>query len=495
MPHADTDSRPAKPPEKKKRTARFLDYIWDVELASLSRYRRAGVKAFRVVHLMLRGFRDDACALHASALTLSTLMAIVPVLALTLTLARGFGNVELARQKMQSVVVEWTQGFGAREMTTNALPGTLPEAAPTEGEPPAGTDSADFSGVITHLVDKVFNKVEKISFKALGWVGLVLLIWTVIDVLWRVELAFNSVWGVIKGRTLWRRFTDYLTVVVILPVLLIAASSLPIVDIAGRFLDRTVFDGIRILGGSAVLKYLTVIVMTTLAFSFVIMFMPNTRVKPLPGLAGGSVAAVLFVVWLGICAALQVGVASYGKIYGGFAAVPIALACIFVSWEIVLLGGEVAFAVQNCATYRMEQVAGKASFNARVALALSILTEAGRAVSGKQGGFNAETFAGGKRIPIRFMNDVMEDLVQAGLLAELTAEKGVYALMRAPDSLAVREVVDVVLNSGEAAAAVGMGNMDAAIEGLLRKVNDGVEGAFGKMTIKDLAGAEGREKI
>jgi len=474
--------------EKKKGLRNLVEYIWDIELSSISRVHSFGVKVMRVLHLVFRGLRDDNCALHASALTFSTLMAIVPVLALSLAFARGVGNVEEAKGRMKDMVMEWTNGFRPVTGATNAASGVSGiELAIREraGTKEAGDELAD---TINGMVDRLFQKVEGIKFKALGGIGLVILILMAIDVLGRVEAAFNTVWGVAKGRNVFRKFTDYLSIVIVLPVLLIAASSLPIVSFMTRFFDQTVAEGLRCWVSSAALKDLTMIVMSTLGFAFLFIVMPNTKVKIIPGLAGGFITALFLLCWLWICAALQVGVANYGKIYGSFAMVPILLGWIYVSWGIVILGAEVAFSIQNCATYRMEQGARRASIQAKIVLALSIICEAAKALAGKAGDLEVSAYAERKHVPVRFLNEVVEELVQAGFLGELVQKSGRFVLLKTPDTIKVRDVLDVIMRSGVGPEALGLGTIDTEIDRIVKKASDGINSSLSNTSLRDLVG-------
>ena len=189
------------------RAWRFFVYdIWDIEVTSLSRWRGFGVRAARVLQLVFKGFRDDECPLHASALTFSTLMSIIPVVALSLAVAKGLGDAETAKDKIRSAVYEWTQTFSTEtnvvvETSTPAQDGMQVGA----GEPIPPSQLAER---INALVDDGFEKIENISFAALGGAGSIILFWIVIQVLGRVESSFNRVWGVTVGRSVWRRIAD-----------------------------------------------------------------------------------------------------------------------------------------------------------------------------------------------------------------------------------------------------------------------------------------------
>ena len=129
---------------------------------------------------------------------------------------------------------------------------------------------------IDSMVDAAFDKVDRISFKALGSIGLILLLWTVIEVMSRVESSFNRVWGVPVGRSFWRKFTDYLSVLLIVPFLLMAAWSLPVADMVSEHLRPGIAAVVGSLMRSPLLRHLNVVLMMSLCFTFLMMFMPNT---------------------------------------------------------------------------------------------------------------------------------------------------------------------------------------------------------------------------
>ena len=459
--------------------------VWDVEISSLSALRGVWVRTVRVITLVFKGFKEDECSMHASALTFSSLMAIVPVLALCLSMARGLGDADTAKHWIQGRVADWTETFKVESVaSTNAVAAT---SAPRTGQ--ASDDEFvqnELATRINSLVEQGFEKVENINFAKLGTVGLILLIWMVIEVLGRVERSFNRVWGVAVGRSVWRRFTDYLSVLLILPILAVAAASMPVMDMLTRFLPDQTAEFVQRFVASGFFKNLTVIGMTTLAFGFLIMFMPNTRVRFRAGVTGGFVTALLFLVWLSVCAMIQVGAARYGKIYGSFAVVPILLAWVFMSWQIVLFGAEVAFAVQNCATFKMEQSAREANLQARMTLALAVIVEAARSMVSAAPRFEAAVYARENRVPVRFLNAVIEELVQAGYLAQLSEKQGSFALLKSPVSLQVSEVVNVVMNFGATPADLGLATVDPRIAEAVQGATRGVDTSLHGATIESL---------
>ncbi|MDA0991570.1 MAG: YihY/virulence factor BrkB family protein, partial [Verrucomicrobia bacterium] len=233
----------------------LADEVWDVELTSMNAIRRFGVTVIRVVHLIFRGYREDECPLHAAALTFNTLMSIVPVLALSLSIAKGFGAGDVVQSKMQHVIYTQLSQFQATpvaatnaatetttvseasmDVVTNVAAILVGVADGTESSPSGDTAVDNLVDQLNGLVDQIFGYVEQINFRALGGVGLTLLVWSVISVLGRVESSFNRVWGVTTERTLLRKFTDYMGVLILMPFLILISSSLPAIDLVHRFL-------------------------------------------------------------------------------------------------------------------------------------------------------------------------------------------------------------------------------------------------------------------
>ncbi len=463
--------------------------VWDIELGALPGARRVLFRMVRVVQLVVRGFKHDECVLHASSLTFITLLAIVPVLALGLSMARVFGADDHARTQLKALAREWlTDQPPALPFLTSAR-----EVAPAAPEPPAATEAPDApppeapdatapptptppaaDGALSierieELIDTGFDRVAELNFRALGGLGLAFLLWAVIGGLGQVEGAFNRVWGVTDQRTLSRKFTDYLSVLIVVPFLITVASTLPVVDQLGDFLSGDDAPMALPLLGQRLLRLGGAVVLLTLSFAFLLRFLPNTRVRPGPCLVGGLVTAVLALGWLRLCTAFQVGVARNSAFFGSFATIPVLLSWVYVSWAILLFGAEISFAVQNADTYRMEQGAGQASMRTRLIVAVDLLATAARRLVAGDGLLSIGDYVRERRVSVRLVNDVVRDLAQRKLLVEIAEEPGVFAVRRDVSGLTVAEVVRGLLDSGSQPRALGV---RGPVEGLLREPFD-----------------------
>ena len=459
------------------RAQRFMRRgLWSLRTDELPWFKRAGVHALRLGCLVVNGFRGNQCSLHAASLTFFSMMALVPVLVLALALARTFGGAGLAKAQLDTQLNAWMAQMEQAVETRVATDGTAAKEAKAEV-------THAFSAQVREVTDKLYNQVNTISFGTLGGIGLVMLLWTVIGVLGKVEESFNQVWGVEQTRPFVRKFSDYLSVILILPFLITAVSSVPVAGMVADMMDKTIGGPtsafFKTLLHSGLLKTGITVTMGTLTFAFLLGFMPNARVRIVPALVGGFITIILFGGWLKLCAMLQVGIAKYSALYGGFAVVPILLMWVYMSWQIILLGAEIAFAVQNRDTYVLEQHASEASLRSRLLLALALCSETARLARDKDGGpFAAEAFAKQHGIPSRFVKEILDSLVRNQILAEVAERPGEYLLYRCSSSITVAEVTKILLDDGEPPEALGLGNLDASVMSFSKRLDANIDGAL-----------------
>ena len=477
-----------------RRVARFVNRdVWDLEVSALRGARRSLVRTVRVLYLVARGFRRNECMLHASSLTFMTLLAIVPVLALALSLASAAVDIEELRESARAGVRKFFEApVPGRELVVSAagLPAADAEeaeeaevgeseegaAAPADRDPPEPEFRED-EGIsvekLEALVDKGFETVRRLNFRALGGVGLLVLVWTVIGLLGNIEKSFNHVWGVAKPRTFARKFTDYLSVVIILPFLCAAASSVPVVSAVTERLHR--MEGAVGAGTACGPFFRTVWVLgvLSLAFCFLLRFAPNTRVRLRPGLLGGFVAAVGLFFWLKLCLVLQIGVAKNSALFGSFATVPILLTWVYVSWTILLVAAEVSYAAQNADSYEMETGWDTPSPRARLLLSVALLRALAAEIESGSGTLSLGAFTRRHRISFRFARVVARGLCDAGLLAPVDGEPDTFASRTDLSKATVGSIARTLLDAGSAAGSLGLDGLAQA-----KILSDGVDRAL-----------------
>ncbi|HQQ61563.1 MAG TPA: YihY/virulence factor BrkB family protein, partial [Kiritimatiellia bacterium] len=303
----------------------FKNDIWRIRSSRLPRGKSFFLNLLRVVILSIRGFDEDKCQLRASALTFYSLISIVPVLAMAFGIAKGFGFEKVLEAQLREKL------SGHEEILNNVIAFSHSLLQNTQGGLIAG-------------------------------VGLVMLFWAVLKVLGHIEYSFNDIWGVKQQRSLSRKFADYLSLMLVCPVMLILSGG---VTVFITTQVELILEKFAILGGFSpivffILEGLPYTMMWGL-FTFLYLFMPNTKVRFASAFIAGILAGTIFqaVQWGYIT--FQVGVVKYNAIYGSFAALPLFLVWLQASWLIVLYGAEFAFAYQNVDTYEYEPDALAAS--------------------------------------------------------------------------------------------------------------------------------------
>jgi len=428
---------------------RFFDDIWEIDISSLSRVRRLGVNFMRIIVLVLKGFRENDCPLHAAALTFNSLMAIVPILALALSIVRRLGISDVTEQKIAEIA--------------GLMPGQLKE-----------------------IIFRILDQVRNADFTALGIIGLALLAWIVLQVLSCIEMSFNRIWGVAAPRRFSRKLADYLSVLIVVPVLLVAASafnaSLASHSVAGLIEERIAPDFFLYAHALSVLP----LVATWVAFIFLYTIMTNTRVLPLSAIVSGVIGGSMWFFWQQIYLNVQISIGQFNAIYAAFASIPVYLLWLYISWQIMLLGAEIGFALQNYSTYKMERKAHGASPQSKIMLALSIICHAAQPMLINIPCFRISDYAHSHRVPVRLINEVVAELEKAGLLVEVAGGEGQYVLLKTPAAIHVQDVFNAMLRSGASPQSLGLERLNPAIRHVLGKMDAGTAEVLKSFNITDL---------
>ena len=399
--------------------SRIIKYItediWRIRLVNFSRGKYVLIRQLRIVLLALRGFGEDKCFLRASSLTFYFLFSIVPVLAMIFGIAKGFG----IEKNLEEQVLQKFQGQ---------------------------------QEIVTKIMEFSHSLLERTKGGIIAGIGLILLIWTVIRVLSNIENSFNEIWGIRKSRSPGRKFSDYLAIVFICPVLLVIAGSLNVVLTANLSLLAGRLALLNTLGPFIIFAIrLSPYIIIWLLFSFLYSFMPNTRVNIKSAVLGGIVAGTMYQFLQWAYLRFQVGVSTYGAIYGSFAAVPLFLMWIQVSWLIILFGTEISFAHQNVETYEFEHDCLKASYLLKKLISLATTHLVIKNFSCSSPPLTASAISQKLEVPIRLINEILYELLECGIISEVRQqdEKNVfYQPACDTEILTVKRVIDALEKRG-----------------------------------------------
>ena len=416
--------------------------LWNAEaMARLGMRRVQGLLQFgaAVVESVMR----DMIPLRASALTYYTVLAVVPLLAFALSIAQAVG---VNRSFVPRLIEQLTQ--------------VSPEAG-----------------------QWILATVERVNFAQLGTIGAGLLFLTTLLGLFSIERTFNQIWGVTRARSLDRRITDYLAVLVIAPVLLGTAISLTTTlqsqTLVSSLLERPWFAFLYGIG-----LHWAPVAFLAIAFAFLYWFVPNTRVRVEGALLGGVVAAALFTAAQHLYVRFNVGVANSNALYGGLAALPLFLAWVYVSWMIVLLGAEIAAGIEKLAELRRARSGEEPSPAAREAFGLAIAVRLARAFDAGTAPIPADKLSEDLRIPIRSVRAILADLERAGVAtcAASPDREDAFQLGRAADRIQVAEIFGAL--RGERGSAVpDSGPVGHVLAEIDRRSGE----AVAELTLEDLA--------
>lgn len=406
----------------------FETELWDRDLDALPRMRQLLFALCRVAIIVVKGFLTDKCGLQASALTYITLMSMVPMMALMFSFSKGIG---LQNRLIESIGLErheTVQTVDGREVVdiqfTIAMPPENGTGEPYQEGIAMGLHSLPEPA--QRVVVQIFGYVENTHFGRLGMASLFLIFWAVLDSVSRVEHSFNQIWGVSKPRPLLRKVCDYFFVLVLIPVVFLVATS------ATAMLESpAVTDHLKNWVGPLYALYQKLIrlsgfVLVGFAFSFLYLFMPNTKVKLFPALVAGFVTALLWFITQFAYIRLQVGLTKFNAIYGTFAALPFFLAWLYANWTLILFGAEVGFAIQHHETYVFESATAKIPAAARVALGIACVHEAARNFLHGEGPWSAMTYSRRNKVPARLVLEVCRVLAEAGILVPVEEREARY---------------------------------------------------------------------
>ncbi len=387
--------------------------------------------AAHFVHLVVRGFVGNRCPLRAAALCYTTLLALVPLLAVVFSISKGF-----LRESSADVVPKVLDVIVARVAPQL-------EYVPAEGRP--GLPATQGRVVVSsegrqQVVENIQSFLGNIDAGRLGTVGMVLLVIVAVRLLMTIEQTFNDIWGVQKGRSLWRKVVYYWTSITLGPLVLLAALTVTgTAEFAHAVGKLAVVPGFE-----RVLLHLAPYLILWVGFAFMYGLMPNTRVRFHAALIGGVVGGTLWQLNSLLNTMYVSRVVTYSKIYGALGIVPVFLVGLYFSWLIVLLGAQVAFAAQNVRTYMQQRAGEKIDQAGREQLACRVVLHACHCFRHGLKSPTAEELADRLRAPLQALNQLAHRLIEGGVLVEVADGDGGLQPARPPESITLADVLHVV---------------------------------------------------
>lgn len=355
--------------------------LYDQEMTGVSGFF---VRVLRVLYVSVKEFIQGSVSQKSSALTYTTLLALVPTLTIILSVAAGFGM----QSSVQRALYE---AFPAHQLE------------------------------LTTSFDLVESYLAQIQSSVLIIVGLIVLIYTVFSMILTVESVFNQIWQIKRSRPISKSIIGYFAAMLIVPI------SLIIISFSNIFISS--LSSIELLGTISIAPVVTTLlkvlpfVVIVMILTIVYMTMPNTRVRFLPALVAGIVAGVAFQLFQMLYISGQLWVSKYNSIYGSIAAIPLLMLFVQFSWTIILFGAQLSYAIQNVKRYVFRNESEKVSRRYRDLIAIILMKKVSKAFRYQQKPYRAETLADETDLPIVIVQDTLDKLVACRLLTAMTPAK------------------------------------------------------------------------
>jgi membrane protein len=387
-------------------------FVWDDDLQELTGLHKLLVFVLRVLHLLFKELMGGQLNLRAMSLVYTTLLSIVPLLAVSFSVLKGFG----VHDKLEVLLYNLLAPLG-----------------------PSGVE----------ITDKIVTFVDNVRVGVLGSIGLALLIYTVVALLQKIEAAFNFVWQIENLRSLSQRFSNYLSVILIGPVLIFSAvgftATVLNMEVAQRLAAIEPF-GTLMLFGSMLVPYILV----CLAFTLIYIFIPNTRVEFKAALIGGVIAGVIWKITGWGFAAFIASSSKYAAIYSSFAILILLLIWMYLSWLILLVGSQIAYFVQHPRYMTLHRDSVVLSNRMREQLALQIMYLVGYNYFHDKPAWNLDRFSEYLDLPGEPVHGVIRVLVDAGYLIEIINEDTpVYLPLHDIETIRLVDVMTAIRSARE----------------------------------------------
>lgn len=426
---------------------RAANAIWGDDVQSMPLIQRVAVRTARIVYTAVRDLSTGELNLRAMSLVFTTLLSIVPLLALSFSVLKGFGVTDQMEPLLESLFS------------------------------PLGDSANDISSYILDFVGNV-----KVTL--LGTVGLGLLVYTAVSLLRKIEITFNTIWKVPTRGRFALRIVEHMGILFIAPV--IVFSLLGLLNSAyssAWFIQLMEF---KLFAMAIALAHESAsFAITCFAFSFIYIYMPNTRVKVLPAIAGGAIAAVLweFIRWA--FASFVSGTNNYDAIYSGFAAGIFFLLWLYFSWMVLLLGSVCSFYIQYPQHLRFrsppESLAGRELERVGLAVMTLLAYQFYHGLSPRKSEYLARRFG----LPFHVIAEVLRKLEANGYIARSDDIDEAWLLTRDASSLMVNEIIRTLRHSVDSRAH-GMRAELSEIDSIMNRAEHAAASELAELSLLDM---------
>jgi membrane protein len=429
--------------------------IWETSLASMHKWQAWLVHMLRILIATARDIAEGLLTLRAMGLVYTTLLSIVPLLAVSFSVLKGFG----VHNQVEPMLLNLLQPLGEQ-------------------------------GV--EITDKIIGFVDNVNVRVLGSLSLVFLFYTVISLLTKIEQALNNTWRIQKSRGLIQRITEYISVIMVGPVLIFSAIGL-----TASISTSTVANALASMEGYGTLIWIvskiTSFLLVAGAITFIYILVPNEKVKIKSAFTGAVVAALLWKLTGWVFSSFVAGSVKYSAIYSGFAVAIIFMIWLYISWLILLVGASVAFYHQHPERTSSRQQVLRLSARLREKIGLLVMLRVGQSFHQDSEKFTKQQLSKNLDIAAEALALVIRPLEKHGLLTESCDNSRVYLPGKSLERIKIREIWDAV-RSAQESTYLNPDNVasDESVDGLLHNINESINNSLDNMSLLDLVESSNR---
>jgi membrane protein len=423
--------------------------LWHLDTGSLNKFKAWLVYLLKLIYATVKGFTENELTLRAMSLVYTTLLSIVPLLAFSVSILKAFGIVD---NQLEPFLINFME--------------------------PLGEKGVEITG-------QIIGFIENINFGVLGIIGLVMLIYTSISLIMKIEDSLNHIWKVRKGRSLVRRFSDYITILLIGPVLMFAAIGLTASFESNAIVQKVLAIqplGTLVLLSAKLIPYLFVF----LVFTFIYAVIPNTKVKIKSAFIGGAIAGIAWQTTGWVFAFSVAKSTKYAAIYSSLAVLILFMIWLYINWLILLIGAQIAYCHQNLKTLDLGRTIFQLSSKVKEKMAFLVMYLIGCNFYHNEEKWTFDSLVNYLGLPQESVDTTLSELKDKNLILEVGDDPTFYLPAKDIEVITLAEIIDAARTNRETPLLENRYLANPEIDQITEHIDDAIHGALGKMTLKDL---------
>ncbi len=423
--------------------------LWHLDTEPLNRFRTWLVYLTKLIYATVREFTDNELTLRAMSLVYTTLLSIVPLLAFSVSILKAFGVVD---NQVEPLLANFLEPLGEKG---------------------------------TEITGQIIGFINNINFGVLGIVGLLMLIYTSISLIMKIEDSLNHIWKVRKGRSLVRRFSDYISILLIGPVFMLAAIGLTASFESNAIVQRVLSMeplGTLVLFAGKLIPYLFVF----LVFTFIYIIIPNTKVKFKSALIGGAIAGIAWQTTGWVFAFSVAKSTRYAAIYSSLAMLILFMIWLYVNWLIMLIGAQIAYCHQNLKFLDLGKRIFQLSSKLKEKLSFMVMYLIGYNFYHNKEKWTNDTLTQHLGLPQESIESTIKELEEKNLILEVGEDPVFYLPAKDIEAITLTEILDAARVNKETTLLENRYLSKPEVDHLTENIEEAIRGALGKLTLRDL---------